>query len=168
MPSTNLRGKALYRAMSAVCGVVSPFHPHTFPSAPLQLHIPKPPALTMTTKQSFMMFGYDAGVLAGVQSTEPFLSAIGHPERDSAIIIPMIASSYTLGAWIMSMLISFIGSPMGRRNCILAGNLCVLVGGTLQAATFSVAQIIVGRVICVSYDRMHWRAMETMLTQTSC
>lgn len=95
-----------------------------------------------------MMFGYDAGVLAGVQNTEPFLSAIGHPERYSTIIIPMIASSYTLGAWVMSMVISFIGSPMGRRNCIIAGNLCVLVGGTLQATTFSVAQIIVGRVLC--------------------
>lgn len=96
-----------------------------------------------------MMFGYDAGVLAGVQSTEPFLSAIGHPERDSTVIIPMIASSYTLGAWVMSMVISFIGAPLGRRNCILFGNILVLIGGTLQASTFSVAQIIVGRVLCV-------------------
>ncbi|ETN37508.1 uncharacterized protein HMPREF1541_07130 [Cyphellophora europaea CBS 101466] len=114
----NLRGRALYRIMSGVCAL------------------------------AFMMFGYDAGVLAGVQATEPFLSAIGHPERYSTVIIPMIASSYTLGAWVMSMVISFIGSPMGRRNCILAGNILVLVGGTLQASTFSVAQIIVGRVLC--------------------
>jgi MFS family permease len=97
-----------------------------------------------------MMFGYDAGVLAGVQATEPFLSAIGHPERYSTVIIPMIASSYTLGAWVMSMIISFIGAPMGRRNCILAGNLLVIVGGALQATTTTVAQIIVGRVLCVS------------------
>jgi hypothetical protein len=53
-----------------------------------------------------MMFGYDAGVLAGVQNTEPFLHAIGHPERHSTIIIPMVTSSYTLGAWVMSMMIS--------------------------------------------------------------
>lgn len=95
------------------------------------------------------MFGYDAGVLAGVQDTEPFLSAIGHPERRSTVIIPMVASAYTLGAWVMSMAVSFIGSSMGRRNCILSGNILVIVGGALQASTFSVAQIIVGRVLCV-------------------
>lgn len=95
------------------------------------------------------MFGYDAGVLAGVQDTEPFLSAIGHPERQSTVIIPMVASAYTLGAWVMSMAVSFMGSPMGRRNCILSGNILVLIGGALQASTFSVAQIIVGRVLCV-------------------
>jgi hypothetical protein len=32
------------------------------------------------------MFGYDAGVLAGVQDTELFLSSIGHPERRSTVI----------------------------------------------------------------------------------
>jgi MFS family permease len=95
-----------------------------------------------------MMFGYDAGVLAGVQNTEPFLSAHGHPEQGSSITIPMIASSYTLGAWVMSMCISFIAQPLGRRGCILTGNVLVLIGGSLQAASFSVAQIIVGRVLC--------------------
>lgn len=97
-----------------------------------------------------MMFGYDAGVLAGVQDTEPFLSALGHPEKDSTIILPMVASSYTLGAWVMSMAVSFIGSPLGRRNCILYGNIIVIVGGSLQASSHSVAQIIVGRILCVS------------------
>jgi MFS family permease len=93
-----------------------------------------------------MMFGYDAGVLAGVQNTEPFLSAHGHPEQGSSITIPMIASSYTLGAWVMSMCISFIAQPLGRRGCILTGNVLVLIGGSLQAASFSVAQIISSNV----------------------
>ena len=29
--------------------------------------------------QSFCMYGYDAGVLGGVQTTRPFLEAMGHP-----------------------------------------------------------------------------------------
>ena len=95
------------------------------------------------------MFGYDAGVLAGVQETKPFLDAIGNPQLQSTIIIPMIASSYILGCWVMSMLVSFIGSPMGRRNCILYGDILVLIGGTIQAASHTVAQMIVGRVLCV-------------------
>lgn len=39
--------------------------------------------------------------------------------------------------------------PVGRRGCILLGDLLVVVGGILQATSWSVAQIIVGRVICV-------------------
>ena len=96
------------------------------------------------------MFGYDAGVLADVQATEPFLSGIGHPERRSSVIMPMIASSYTLGAWVMSMIFSFHGLSTRSTELILVGNLFVISGGTLQASSFSVGQIIVGRVLCVS------------------
>ncbi len=94
------------------------------------------------------MFGYDAGVLAGVQNTAPYLEALGHPELKSQYLIPMIASSYTLGAWVMSMIVSFVGMPLGRRNCIVAGDLCVIIGGSIQASAHSVPQIIVGRLLC--------------------
>lgn len=43
-----------------------------------------------------------------------------------------------------------MGLPLGRKNCILLGNGCVIIGGSLQASAWSVAQIIVGRVLCVS------------------
>ncbi|RFU29565.1 hypothetical protein B7463_g6781, partial [Scytalidium lignicola] len=99
-------------------------------------------------RQAFLMFGYDAGVLSGVQDTKPYLDAIGNPQRHSTTIIPMIASSYTLGTWAMSMVITFIALPMGRRNCILLGNVLVIIGGAIQASSFSVAQIIVGRLLC--------------------
>lgn len=67
-------------------------------------------------------------------------------------IIPMIASSYTLGAAVCSMAVTMIGLPLGRRNCILLGDAFVIVGGIIQASSFSVAQIIVGRVLCVSFQ----------------
>ena len=41
-----------------------------------------------------------------------------------------------------------IGMPLGRRNCILLGDGFVLVGGILQASSFSVPQIIIARVLC--------------------
>lgn len=63
----------------------------------------------------------------------------------------MIASSYTLAAAFMSCLVMLIGMPLGRRNCIIIGNVLITIGGVIQAASFSVAQIIVARVICVSY-----------------
>lgn len=62
----------------------------------------------------------------------------------------MIASAYTLAAAVCSLMVTMIGMPLGRRNCILLGNACVIVGGSLQASSWSVGQMITGRVICVS------------------
>lgn len=100
--------------------------------------------------QAFLMFGYDAGVLSGVQDTKPYLDAIGNPQLHSTIIIPMIASSYTLGTCVMSIGLTFVALPLGRRRSILLGNLLVIVGAAIQASSFSVPQIIVGRLLCVS------------------
>ncbi|KAF7557814.1 hypothetical protein G7Z17_g485 [Cylindrodendrum hubeiense] len=63
-------------------------------------------------------------------------------------VVPMIASSYTLAAAICSLAVTVIGMPLGRRMCILLGNACVIIGGSLQASAWSVPQMIVGRVIC--------------------
>ncbi|KAM5343677.1 hypothetical protein ACJ41O_012214 [Fusarium nematophilum] len=38
--------------------------------------------------------------------------------------------------------------PLGRRNCILLGNLFVVFGGSLQASAWSVPHMIVGRILC--------------------
>lgn len=92
------------------------------------------------------MYGYDAGVLGGVQTTKPFLDAMGQPT--GTYVIPMIASSYTLAAAVCSLAVSVLGMPLGRRGCILAGNALVIVGAAIQASSWSVAQIIVGRVLC--------------------
>lgn len=92
------------------------------------------------------MYGYDAGVLGGVQETDAFLSAMGYPT--GAYTIPLISSSYTLAAFVCSVMVTFVGMPLGRRGCILLGNLLVCIGAALQASSYSVAQICVARVIC--------------------
>jgi MFS family permease len=67
----------------------------------------------------------------------------------------MIASSYTLAAAVMSLIVVMIGMPLGRRNCILFGNIAIVFGGAIEAASFSVPQIIISRVICVSSRRSY-------------
>ncbi|KAL4897840.1 general substrate transporter [Aspergillus ambiguus] len=92
------------------------------------------------------MVSYDAGVLGGVQETRQFRGALGNPT--GPYIIPMIASAYTLAATVCSLATSVLGMPLGRRGCILLGDILVVIGGCLQASSWSVAQIITGRVIC--------------------
>lgn len=110
-----LQGKALYRAMSAACGA------------------------------AFMLYGWDAGVLGGIQETPEFRAAIGNPK--GAFIIPIIASVYNLAAGTMSLCVTFFGMKIGRRGTIQLGNLLVCIGAVLQASTYSVGQIIAGRII---------------------
>ncbi|OQV10735.1 hypothetical protein CLAIMM_14692 isoform 4 [Cladophialophora immunda] len=112
----SVKGRTLYRIMSLCCSL------------------------------SFCMYGYDAGVLGGVQTTKPFLDAMGHPT--GTYVIPMIASSYTLAAAVCSLAVTVLGMPLGRRGCILMGDALVIVGASIQASSWSVAQIIVGRVLC--------------------
>ncbi|KAK5701919.1 hypothetical protein LTR97_004737 [Elasticomyces elasticus] len=111
-----LQGKSLYRAMSACCGA------------------------------AFMLYGWDAGVLGGIQETPQFRAAIGNPE--GAFVIPIIASVYNLAAGVMSLCVTFFGMQLGRKRTILLGDLLICIGAVLQAATYSVGQIIAGRIIC--------------------
>lgn len=110
-----LEGKALYNIMSAACG------------------------------SAFMLYGWDAGVLGGIQATPQFLHAIGNPK--GPMIIPVIASIYNLAAGIMSLCVSFFGMKIGRKGTILLGCLLICIGALLQASTYSTGQIIVGRIV---------------------
>lgn len=58
------KGRTLYRIMSFCCAVVS--HNCLLESAN-----------PSNVRQSFCNYGYDAGILGGVQTTKPFLDAMG-------------------------------------------------------------------------------------------
>ncbi|KAB5531367.1 general substrate transporter [Coniochaeta sp. 2T2.1] len=116
MFESKVRGKVIKRILAAACGI------------------------------SFFMYGYDAGVLGGIQDTAPFRRAMGNPT--GTYVIPMIASAYTLAAAVCSLVVVFIGMPLGRRGCVLMGNAFVIAGGSLQASAWSVPHMIVGRILC--------------------
>lgn len=78
-------------------------------------------------------------------------------------VIPMIASAYTLAATVCSLAVTVIGMPLGRRKCILLGNLFVIVGGSLQASAWSVAHMIAGRILCVRME-LSKNSCEILLT----
>ncbi|KAK5723419.1 hypothetical protein LTR15_005117 [Elasticomyces elasticus] len=113
-----LRGRTLYLLMKVVCGV------------------------------SFMMYGYDAGVLGGVLLHKPFLDAIGNPK--DTYTIPMIVASYDLAAFVTAIAITPYTFRLGRRGTVIMGNIVAIIGSLLQASSYSVAQLIVGR-LCTGF-----------------
>jgi MFS family permease len=96
-----------------------------------------------------MLLEYDLRITIFSSSKRPWTSLTYLKNPTGAEMIPMIASSYTLAAIVMSCLVVMVGMPLGRRNSIVLGNVLVFIGGAIQAASFSVPQIIIARVICV-------------------
>ena len=47
----------------------------------------------------------------------------------------------------MSLCVSFFGMQIGRKVTILLGCLLINIGALLQASTYSVGQMIVGRIV---------------------
>ncbi|RKK92413.1 hypothetical protein BFJ68_g2296 [Fusarium oxysporum] len=130
---SKIQGKTIKRLLSTSCAIVWPI------SSIFDIAF-------SDKSQSFLLYGYDAGVLGGVQETKPFLHAMGNPT--GTYVIPMIASAYTLAATVCSLAVTVIGMPLGRRKCILLGNAFVVIGGSLQASAWSVPHMIVGRILC--------------------
>ena len=93
-------------------------------------------------------YGYDAGVLGGVLLHPAFLNAIGNPKGE--YVIPMIVASYDLAAVVTAVGISFFAFNMGRRGTVILGNIAAVIGSILQASSYSVAQLIVGR-LCTGF-----------------
>ncbi|KAK4053947.1 hypothetical protein OIO90_003784 [Microbotryomycetes sp. JL221] len=94
----------------------------------------------------FFLYGYDAGVLGGVLETPQFLNSLNNPS--GKYDISMISSSYTLAAFFATPLVMMFGMRLGRRLILLLGCATVVVGAAIQASAFSMAHIIVGRVVC--------------------
>jgi MFS family permease len=115
---SSLRGRTLYLLMKLICGT------------------------------SFMMYGYDAGVLGGVLLHKPFLDAIGNPKGE--FIIPMISSSYSLAACVTSVVVGTFSFRIGRRGTVILGCIAAVIGSVIQSSSYSVAQLIVGRICTVS------------------
>ena len=59
----------------------------------------------------------------------------------------MIVASYDLAALVTAVAIATFTFKLGRRGIIIMGNIAAVLGPILQAASYSVAQLIVGRLV---------------------
>lgn len=78
----------------------------------------------------------------------------------------MITASYDLAACVTAVGIAFFTFNIGRRGTIILGNIAAVIGSVIQASSYSVAQLIVGRLFtgfaigCIS------SAVPTYLSET--
>ena len=91
------------------------------------------------------LFGYDQGVFGGVIVTPDFLTTLKITHNTS--LQGTITALYDIGCFFGAIAAYFVGDWLGRKKTVLVGTTIMSVGALLQITTYSVAQIIVGRIV---------------------
>lgn len=58
-----------------------------------------------------------------------------------------VTAIYEIGCFFGAIATFFVGEKLGRRRCILLGMTVLAIGAVLQASSYTVAQLIVGRIV---------------------
>ncbi|MCJ1398594.1 hypothetical protein MMC11_001794 [Xylographa trunciseda] len=109
----------------------------------------------------FLLFGYDQGVMGGLLTLPSFYNVF--PEIDTtssrytalstsgqnyqSTIQGITIASYNLGCLTGAIITIWIGNVLGRRLTILLGSTIMVIGAAVQCSSFSLPQLIVGRLV---------------------
>lgn len=92
------------------------------------------------------LFGYDTGIIASAIEQDNFNDRLaGGPMADN--VTGAIVSSFTAGAILGTVAVSFLSDRFGRRGAIFVGAAFACVGGALQGGAAAVAMMIAGRAV---------------------
>ncbi|RAK85747.1 sugar transporter [Aspergillus costaricaensis CBS 115574] len=100
--------------------------------------------VTVVSSTGFCLFGYDNGLMGQVISEPNFLNMIGNPD---AAVQGLAVSSYDIGCMLGALAAVLISEQIGRRRTILLACIVHIVGDVVNASSFSLAQLLVSRII---------------------
>jgi MFS family permease len=84
------------------------------------------------------------GVFGNVLVGEDFLRTMGHP---STSLQGTMTSVYNLGCFFGALSTIWTGDILGRPKVILLGSSIIALGGLIQATSFGVPQMMIGRIV---------------------
>lgn len=91
------------------------------------------------------LFGYDQGVFGGVIVTDDFLETLNIVGDTS--LQGTITAICDIGCFFGAIAAFVFGDYLGRKRGVLVGTTIMSVGAILQITSYSVAQMIIGRVV---------------------
>ncbi|TVY41977.1 Sugar transporter STL1 [Lachnellula cervina] len=102
-----------------------------------------------TAACGFLLFGYDQGIMSGIITETNFLTYFPKmdPDNKMGAIQALVVAIYEIGCLFGSIFIIGYGDQLGRRRAVLLGVIIMLVGTAIQASSFGIAQLIVGRIV---------------------
>lgn len=112
---------------------------------------------------AFMLFGYDQGIFGGILGNDSFIDVFDSPD---AIVQGQITATYDLGCFFGALAAMAFGARLGRTKAIWWGCSILSVGGILQASSFHVAQMIIGRFVAGVGNGMNTAVVPVWLSET--
>ncbi|CAI7673434.1 unnamed protein product [Penicillium manginii] len=103
--------------------------------------------LTVACATDMMLFGYDQGVFSGVVVTPDFLQVHDLVGPSKTTVLSTVAAIYDIGCFFGAILAFTVGERLGRKKSILLGTVIMAVGTILQASSYSLPQMFVGRIV---------------------
>lgn len=101
-------------------------------------------AITSVCSSSFLLFGYDQGVMSGVVISDYWLAEMGHP---STVMTGTITALYEVGAVFGAIIAALTVERMGRKGGLMVGAALIILGSALMGSCVERVQMIVGRII---------------------
>lgn len=87
------------------------------------------------------------GVFSGVVISQDFLRLHGLNEKGKADLVGTVTAIYDVGCFLGSLFAYWLGEKLGRRNTVIVGTTIMSIGALLQASSYSLGQMMAGRII---------------------
>ncbi|PCH04068.1 Major facilitator superfamily domain, general substrate transporter [Penicillium occitanis (nom. inval.)] len=95
-----------------------------------------------------MLFGYDQGVMGSLLTGPSFEATFPSISNgNNTTLQGFTVAVYELGCAAGALTVIISGDRFGRRVTVMLGESIIIVGAILQASSFGLAQMIVGRVV---------------------
>lgn len=106
---------------------------------------------------AYILLGYNNAVMGGLLTLPSFLETFSSidtvstagtsAEAENARVQGTVVALYTVGCMMGSLSCYVLGDKLGRIRTIAVGSVLVIIGSVLLASSFSLAQLIVGRLV---------------------
>ncbi|CCH45845.1 Hexose transporter 2 [Wickerhamomyces ciferrii] len=99
----------------------------------------------------FLLFGYDQGLMGSLLTLEPFretfpeIDVVDDPSKST--YQGFVIAVYEIGCLAGALFTMWFGDKVGRRKTIFVGCWIMIVGAIIQTASYSTAQLLVGRIV---------------------
>ncbi|TVY86688.1 Sugar transporter [Lachnellula willkommii] len=89
------------------------------------------------------------GIMSGIITETNFLTYFPKmdPDNKMGAIQALVVAIYEIGCLFGSIFIIGYGDQLGRRRAVLLGVIIMLIGTAIQASSFEIGQLIVGRIV---------------------
>ncbi|KAL4891990.1 general substrate transporter [Aspergillus ambiguus] len=103
--------------------------------------------ITLACGADMTLYGYDQGVFSGVLISQDFLQLHNLEGPSKTNLLGTVTAIYDVGCFLGSIFAYWLGEHLGRRNTVLVGTIVMSIGALLQASSYSLGQIMAGRII---------------------